>query len=205
MNVTYVAANEMSAEAIRKATGKSWDDWYGLMDKFGGAAKGRKALGEFLLKKHGVDAWWTTTLIVEYEKARKVVEKDGQPKGYNICVTKAIKAKPAQVFDAFSSAAKLGKWLGAGTKLDFREGGSLETAGGHRGSIKKINPGKLIRFTWEGQRHAAGELVEVKLQPSGEKCSVILTHDRIQTRDAADGLRTAWGQALDTLKAQLEG
>jgi hypothetical protein len=33
---------------------------------------------------------------------------------------------------------------------------------------------------------------------------VQVTHDRIQTREEADGLRAGWGEALDRLKAYLE-
>lgn len=205
MKIKYEAQNEMSAAAVRKATGKSWDEWFTLLDKFGGPAKGRREMNVFLYDKHKVDAWWTATIVVEYERARKVVEKDGSPKGYNICVTKAIKAKPQQLFDAFTKPAELAKWFGAGTKVDLREGGSFSNPDGNRGQFKKINPGKTLRFTWEGERHAPVELVEVKLQPSGAKCSLLLTHDRIQNREVADGMRAAWGAAFETLKAQLEG
>lgn len=205
MKITYQPEHELSDDNVRAATGKSWDDWFRALDKFGGPSKGRKALSEFLAKKNGMDAWWSTTVTVEYEKARQAHEKDGRPKGYNICVTKAIKARPADVFAAFSDPRKLAQWFGAGTKLEFREGGKFEDANGHCGEYKKINPGKALRFTWEGKRHTPGEVVEVKLQLSGAKCSVILTHDRMQTRDVADGMRAAWGRALEQLQAQLEG
>jgi uncharacterized protein YndB with AHSA1/START domain len=204
MKINYEAQNPVSAEAVRKATGKSWDEWFTLLDKFGGPAKGRKAINEFLYSKHKVDAWWTTTLVVEYEKARKVTEKDGHAKGYTICATKAIKAKPQELFEAFAKPATLAKWFGAGTKMDFREGGAFSNPDGNRGQMKKINPGKVLRFTWEGEQHAPVEMVEVKFQPSGAKCTVMITHDRLQSRETADGMRAAWGAALDTLKSQFE-
>ena len=204
MKIEYKASNEMSAAAIKAATGKTWDEWFSALDKFGGPEKGRKALNEFLFNKNKVEAWWTGTIVVEYEKARKVFEKDGRPKGYNICATKSVAAKPQQIFDAFTDAGKLNKWLGPGTKGEFKDGGSFSNADGNKGSIKKVNPGKGLRFTWEGPKHD-GEIVEVKIAPSGAKCSVMINHDRIQTREAADGLRAAWGAALETLKAQLEG
>lgn len=203
MKIEYKAANEMSDSAIHKATGKKWNEWYALLDKLGGPEKGRKVLNDFLFNKNKVDAWWTGTIVVEYEKARQVTEKDGRLKGYNICATKAVAAKPAQIFDAFTDTAKLSKWFGAGTKGDFKEGGSFSNPDGNQGTIKKINPGKGLRFTWDGAKHN-GEIVEVKLAPSGAKCSVMVNHDRIQSREAADGLRAAWGQALETLKSQLE-
>ena len=203
MKIEYKAVNEMSDGAIKKATGKSWDEWYAALDKFGGVAKGRKALNEFLFKANKVDPWWTSTIVVEYEKERKALEKDGRPKGYNICATKSVAAKPAQVYEAFTSTAKLNQWFGAGTKGEIKEGGSISNADGNKATIKKLNPGKGLRFTWEGAKHD-GELVEVKLTPSGAKCGIVVNHDRIQTREAADGLRAAWGAALDTLKSQLE-
>lgn len=204
MKVTYQAVNDMSDAAVKKATGKSWQEWFAALDKEGGAAKGRKVLNEFLYKKMKVDPWWTSTIVVEYEAARKVVEKDGQPRGYSICATKAIAAKPQDVFAAFADTQKLAKWFAASPKQEFKEGGQFSNADGNRGVFKKINPGKVIKLTWEGERAAPGETVEVKLQPSGDKCSVIVTHDRIVGRDAADGLRAAWGTALDALKSLLE-
>lgn len=44
----------------------------------------------------------------------------------------------------------------------------------------------------------------MKLQEAGGKCTVMITHDRLQTRAEADGLRAAWGEALGRLKALLE-
>jgi hypothetical protein len=63
-----------------------------------------------------VDAWWATTLIVEYEKARGAVEKDGLVKGYNICVTKSVSAQPAKVYEGL-----LG-WLSDSFEADLRDG-----------------------------------------------------------------------------------
>jgi hypothetical protein len=47
--------------------------------------------------------------------------------------------------------------------------------------------------------------VEVKLAPAGAKTTVMVTIDRLQTRAEADGYRRAWGEALERLKALLEG
>ena len=47
--------------------------------------------------------------------------------------------------------------------------------------------------------------MEIKFAASGAKCSVMVTIDRLQTRAEADGLRRAWGEALERLKATLEG
>jgi uncharacterized protein YndB with AHSA1/START domain len=194
----------MSSEAVKKATGKTWEQWFKELDSFGGAEKGRKAINELLYEKMKVDPWWCATIVVEYEAARKVLERDGYPKGYTICATKAIAAKPQEIFAAFADAQKLGKWFASSPKQEFQEGGRFSNADGNRGQFKKINPGKAIKFTWESERHAPSEIVEVKLQPAGAKYTVMVTHERIVGREAADGLRAAWGFALESLKLLLE-
>ena len=46
--------------------------------------------------------------------------------------------------------------------------------------------------------------MEIKLQPAAGRTTVMVTHDRLQTREEADGLRAAWGEALDRLKKLVE-
>jgi hypothetical protein len=45
----------------------------------------------------------------------------------------------------------------------------------------------------------------VTFTPKGDKCGLVLNHERIPSRPLADGLRTAWGRAIERLKQQLEG
>lgn len=200
MEVQYKSEHPVTAESVRKHTGKTWDDWFAALDQQGGPAKGRRVLGDYLVKEAKVDAWWTTTILVAYEAARNILEKDGQPKGYNICVTKTIAAPPDKVFASFAA----GGWLGKGGQADVREAGQFKDDGGRSGLFKKVTPGKLLRFTFQGKEHAAGELVEIKLTASSGKCGVVLTHDRLPTREAADGMRAAWGEILTAMKGQLE-
>lgn len=192
-------------EAICAATGKTWNEWFSALDTFGGLEKGRRAIGDHLVGERKVDPYWSSTLVVEYEKARGVTEKDGRPKGYMICVSKTVTASADDAFAAFADAKALSGWFGKDAKADFEEGGRYENADGDRGTFKKIRPGKSLVLTWENPREEPGGTVEVKFQPNGKKVAVMVAHDRIQGRAHADGLRRGWGQALDALKARLEG
>lgn len=174
----------LTPDATREQTGKTPDDWFTLVDTRLGANPGRKAVGDFLFKEMKVDTWWATTLVVGYEAARGIVEKDGRPRGYAICVTKSIAAAPEKVFALITDA----KWTGAETKM----------------AVQKSSPGKLIRFGLKGGCHPDGELVEIKLTPTAGKCSIVLNHERIQDRGRADGLREAWCAVLSGWKSGLE-
>jgi len=200
MQVQYDSQFPVNDASARQHTGKTLSEWFTLLDKRCGPAAGRRAWTDVLFKELKVDAWWVTTLSVEYEAARGIVEKDGKPKGYNICVTKSVTAQPAAIYDALCDAHVL---FGPGAKADFKEGGAIDAGNGHRGVFKKVVTGKTLRFTWEGEQHHAAELIEIKFTPAGAKTSVVLNHDRLANRAAADGMRAAWADSLDRLKAKL--
>lgn len=191
-------------DAIKVETGRSLAEWFGVLDAFGGPGKGRREIGNHLYDAYKLDPWWIATLNIEYEAHHGLREKDGRPKGYTICATKGIKAPAPACFDAFASAAALDGWLGSAHALDFREGGELRNADGNLATIRKVNPGKAIKLAWMQPDAAPDTPVEAKFQPAGAKTTVVVTHDRLQTRADADGLRRAWGEALDRLKILLE-
>lgn len=204
MRIDWTADRAIDEAATRAATGKSMAEWFALLDGAGGPSLGRRALGQILIDQHKLDPWWSSTLLIEYEAAHGLGEKDGRAKGYTICATKSIKASPDQCYRAFAGASELDQWLGSGHQLDFRDGGSLRNADGNQAVVKKISPGKTIKLIWQGEHGAEDSPVEVKFQAAGTKTTVMITHERLQGRPAADGLRRAWGQALDRLKQKLE-
>ena len=85
-----------------------------------------------------------------------MVERTGGVKGYNICVTKTIPATPDRVYQALCDTRS---WLGAGSKAEWSSGGTFDDGDGHRGTFQRVNPGKVVKFTWEGAGHQAGETV----------------------------------------------
>ena len=198
MKVVYKPQNEVTSAAAKAATGRTFEDWYKELDAHGGVQAGRRNLTQLLFSQMKVDAWWSTTIVVEYEKQRGLLEKDGLPKGYNICVTKALPAPPETALQPFSDGSW---WLGKGVK--FAEGAAFDAGDGHQGVFKKVTPGKIIRFTWNGPNHHPCELVEIKATVTAGKTSLLINHDRIQTRATADGMRDAWAAVLNALKDRL--
>lgn len=190
---------------VKSATGKTWEEWFSILDKRGGIAKGRRDIGNFLYGECKVDPWWSATINVEYEAARGAVEKDGRPKGYMICVTKTIAAPVDKAYEAWATAEGLNEWFSKKNKADVADGGSYSNADGDTGVFKRVRKNKDLRFTWENPTHTSPTQVDVVFQDKGKgKTGVMITHDRIQKREEADGLREGWAQALDRLKSLLE-
>ncbi len=176
----------------------------GELDQEGGVALGRRELTNRVYEATGKDAWWSTTLVVEYERARGQQEKDGRPTGYAICSTKTVAAPLAAVFAAFGDAAILDRCLGPKTTVTFADGGRLGNADGDAAEFVRIRLDKDLRLVWHG-KIGPGTNVDVLFADKGKgKTGITLNHARIQTRLEADQLRAGWGHALETLKSILE-
>ena len=204
MRVERKADHAVSDASCKSATGKTLADWFKALDSHGGVALGRRSLGNWLQEEHEVNAWWSSTIVNEYEIARGAVAADGKPRGFSICPTKSIKADARACFAAFADAKALDAWFGPKHDVDLRDGGHWRCADGNRATIRKVNPGKNIRMLAEDEGLTLPTPVEIKFEGKGAKCTVMVSIERLQTRAEADGYRRAWGETLDKLKAFIE-
>lgn len=203
MKIERRSDQPVSDAHCQAATGKSLQQWFAAMDAAGGIALGRRELGRWLTEQKA-DPWWVATINCEYEIARGEREKDGHARGYTICATKSVKADPTRCYDWFTRAVELDRWFGPGHSGDLADGGTWQNADGNRATVKKLNPGKWLKVVWEAPELTVPTPVEIKFPASGNKTTVTITIDRLQTRAEADGYRRAWGEALDRLKGLIE-
>ena len=205
MKVERKSDHAVSEASCKEATGKTLAEWFKALDKHGGVTLGRRELSHWLIDAHEADPWWATTIVNEYEIARGDLAKDGKPKGYAICPTKSIQASAKDCYAAFATAKALDAWYGPKHEVDLRDGGFWKNADGNRATIRKATPGKNIRLIAEDTGLTLPTPVEIKFAPSGAKCTVMVSIDRLQTRAEADGYRRAWSEALTRLKTHVEG
>jgi len=208
MKIERKADHAVSDAACKAATGKTLAEWFNALDKQGGVPLGRRSLSHWLMAKQELELWWSATICAEYEIARGDLAKDGKPKGYSICPTKSIDASANKCFAAFASAGELDGWFGPKHDLDLRDGGHWRNGHGNKATIRKVNAGKNIRLLVEDDELTMPIPVEIKFEAQstkkGDKCTVMVSIDRLQTRAEADGYRRAWSDSLDKLKAFIE-
>lgn len=205
MKVILASDHPVTDEACMAATGKTFPEWFGEIDSLGGPAIGRKKVIDHLYGNLKIDMWWIATINGLYEAHKGVVEKDGRGKGFNICVTKTISAPLEKVYGAWANSMELSKWFGDDTKADVVDGGNYSNSDGDTGTFKRVRPNKDLRFTWENPSHHPS-MVDVTFTDKGNgKTYLLVNLDRVQGRLEADGLRKAWGEAVDRLKALVEG
>ncbi len=59
---------ETSDGAVRRATGRAWDDWCDLIDAWPGHDRGHTAIAAHLRAEHGLSGWWSQTVAGGYER-----------------------------------------------------------------------------------------------------------------------------------------
>lgn len=184
-------------------TGKYIKEWLSAIEERGFAGQRRNAIA-WMYDTMGKDAWWPTTVWVEYEKLKGIVQKDGRAEGYNICVTKTIAAPLAQVFSAWGGQS-FAKWFGDAGQSDPKVGGKISDANGNGGEYSRVREEKDLRFSWKTNGAGDQTTVDVLFADKGNgKTGLTLNHNRILSREEADGLRRAWSDAFAALKTEME-
>ncbi|MBL8064644.1 MAG: SRPBCC domain-containing protein [Chthonomonadaceae bacterium] len=205
MKVTNTPDNPVTDAACKSATGKTLQEWFKELDAYDGLKKGRRDSTNYMYDKIGTkDAWWPTTIYVEYEAHHGVKKKDGFGEGYSICCTKGISAPVDKVYATWTDAGKFKEMFGDNGRQDVKEGGEIACEAGCKATFTRVRPDKDLRFTWEHPGCTMPMQVDVMFQDNKGKCLMNVMTSRIQTRDEADGLRNAWSEALTRLKSLSE-
>ena len=179
-------STKVSDDAVTKATGKAWPEWFKLLDKAGCATMNHKEIVA-VVGKHFDGAWWGQMLTVGYEQARGLRELNQSCDGvYQASSSKTVNVPVAKLFDAWHDAKRRAKWLGD-------TDGELV--------IRKATKPKSLRITWcDGRTH-----VDVNLFPKGDaKSYVSLQHTKLKDGDEVEKKKRYWGAALEKMKATLE-
>jgi uncharacterized protein YndB with AHSA1/START domain len=175
-----------SEEAVRGATGRSYEDWFRLLDEADMTSRRHGEIASVLSDEHGVDSWWAQTITVGYERARGLRPPHGGRDGlFSISASKTLDVPVERLFEAFTDATLRERWLPGG---ELRE--------------RTSQPRRSARFDWgDGQTR-----VNVGFEPRGDaRSQVAVAHERLPDAGAADEMKQRWRERLSALKALLEG
>jgi len=170
----------VTSEAVARRTGKSWAEWFALLDAAGAAELDHKGIVAVLAQRHGVGPWWQQMVTVAYEQARGRREKPETEEGFQVGVEKTLELPLAKLFRFFSEPAERNKWLAD-----------------DRFSIHKATASKSIRARWG----RGASRVDVDFADKGAgKSQVTLQHNRIETSDAAEQMKAYWAKKIQALE-----
>lgn len=171
-------------EAIRRATGRGWEEWFEILDRWGGTGHRHPEIARWLREEQQVDGWWAQSVTVGYERARGMRDKHQVTTGFSIGVTKTVNVAAEQALAAFTDARRRGRWL---TGVGMRQ--------------RPTRAANTARFDWPDPR----SIVIVYIGPKGpDRSTVAVQHERLPDAETAERLKVEWRARLGQLKAELE-
>jgi uncharacterized protein YndB with AHSA1/START domain len=174
----------ISDEAVKARTGRTWPEWFAILDEAGAVGLGHRGIVTLLTEYHRVGHWWRQMITVAYEQERGLREKHQTPQGFQLSASKTIAAPAAAVFAAWEDEAVRSRWL--------------QTSGL---VVRKATPGKSVRATWTD----GTSTLEVSFRGRGNgKSQVVVDHRRLADGAEVTRMKAFWSAALQRLKEIVE-
>jgi uncharacterized protein YndB with AHSA1/START domain len=175
-----------SDEAIRRRTGRGWEEWFDLLDEWGAAERPHREIARWVAEQQGIEplAWNAQAVAGSYERARGLRAVGEHPDGFTITVSKTVAWPIEQLYDVFVDQSWRERWLPDG-KLRERTATKPRSA----------------RFDWgDGETR-----VNVTFIAKGEaKSTVALAHVRLADAAQAEEMKAWWRERLGALEPLLD-
>jgi len=173
----------ISDDAIRRRTGRGWEDLLALLDDWGATERSHGEIATWLREEHGVDSWGAQAVAVSYERARGMRAVGERRDGFAISASRTVGVPVERLYDAVADERLRARWLPDGR---LRE--------------RTAQPHRSIRFDWDD----GATRVNAYFQAKGGRSTATISHERLPDADEAQRMKTYWRERLGALKEQLE-
>jgi uncharacterized protein YndB with AHSA1/START domain len=177
-------ALSMSDEAIRRRTGRGWEEWFDLLDDWGAAERPQRDAARWIADEHGIEGWGAQAVTITYERARGLRAVGEGPDGFSITASKTVAVPVERLYEAFVDASLRERWLPDG---ELR--------------VRTASKPKSARFDWgdDGTRVNVGFTVK-----GTAKSAAALQHERFADAEEAERMKAFWRDRVAALKEVLE-
>jgi hypothetical protein len=181
---TEGATLTMSDEAIRRRTGRGWEEWFDLLDEWGAAERPHRDIARWVAQDQGIDGWSAQSVTVNYERARALRAVGEHVDGFAVSASKTVAVPVERLYEAFVDRSLRKRWLPDG-KL----------------RVRTASKSKSARFDWGD----GGTRVNVGFTAKGDtKSTVALEHARLANAKEAERMKAFWRDRVAALKDVLE-
>ena len=177
-------ARQVSDVAIQAKTGKSYQQWFAILDAAGAMQMNHTQMAEYLSDQYGSElGWHFQMIVVAYEQERGLREKHQKPGGYEVSISKTLAGPLATLYHA---------WIDDTTRTCWLKEPKL--------TIRKATPNKSLRITWID----GNTILSVNFYAKGEsKSQVTVQHIKLANAREADQMKSYWKEALERLEASV--
>ncbi|HEU4387335.1 MAG TPA: SRPBCC domain-containing protein [Blastocatellia bacterium] len=173
----------ISDNAVKAATGRSWAEWFAILNKAGAKKMSHKAIAQYLHDELNCPPWWSQMVTVGYEQKSGRRETHQKPEGYQVSVSRTLNTTAASLDKAWQNSRTRDRWLAEPIE------------------IRRSTAKKSLRITWKDKKTS----VDVNFYPKGDgKCQVTVQHSKLKDSRAATRMKAFWADALDRLRSVLK-
>lgn len=176
------ATRTFSDAAVKAKTGKTWEEWFRVLDKYGARKLDHKSIATLMYRDLGCPGWWSQMITVEYERKHGLrVANQSCTGDFQLSCSRTLSVPLNIVYNAVADEKRRAKWL---SKAPV--------------AITKANADKNIRMKWQPD----GSSVEARFYAKGpEKTQVVFDHSKLSEEKSVAKMRAFWTEALDRLGA----
>jgi hypothetical protein len=170
-----------SDKGIQAKTGKTWLDWFAILDAAGARQMSHQEIVGMLHSRYALGRWWEQKLTIMYEHARGLRKKHETQAGYQISVSRTLPLPVSELLTIWQDKKARSKWLRDDALL-------IRTATGN----------KTLKGLWQNGKSR----VAVSFFPKGpRRCQVVVEHTKLSGSVEASRMKKYWSEALDRLKS----
>lgn len=174
---------QLGDEALSKKTGKTWAQWFAVLDKTNADKMPHAEIAEYLNRKLHVPGWWSQMITVGYEQARGLRQKHERPDGFEISVSKVMPVPVKELFRSWAEPSQRNRWL---NKTNLK--------------IRTATPNKSLRLDWCDKK----TILSVNFYPKAvDKSQVVVQHGKFADSAQAEKMKKYWKTALGRLYSYL--
>jgi hypothetical protein len=175
-------AERMSDKAVHSKTGKTWPEWFAVLDKDDGKKMSHKEIVAVLGIKHGLGPWWQQMVTVEYERDRGLRQKYEMPDGFRIAKSLTVPVPVEMLYAAWKDGRQRKKWLDEAI------------------SIRTPIENRSLRADWSDGKSL---LVVNFIGKSDVKSQVVLEHGKLPDAKTAERMKRYWTERFAALRSAL--
>jgi hypothetical protein len=171
-------------EAVRAKTGKTWSQWFAILDKTGAKEMSHKEITAFLYEMQKLPSWWGQMVAVGYEQSRGLRKVHETTAGFQTSIGKTIGASLSTLYRAWKDGKVRDRWLPRAPM-----------------TLCKATTNKSIRIAWDGDISN----MDVRFYSKGrDKSQVVIDQVKLKSAAEVQRVKKFWGEKLQNLQRMLE-
>lgn len=195
-----------SQEAVQKATGKSWQQWFDILDKEVGRDMPHRDIVKWLASEYDdiLSSWWAQTVTVGYEYFidRRIIGQTADT-GWQLGIQRTIEVGLPQLWDYLLSPQGLEKWLGKVEDFKLKKGEKFKLMDGGVGEVRSVKEHERIRLTFTPSDRDAPVTMQLYLaNPSSnrDKTSLLFHFEKLASQQERQEFKQKYEKIFEAIK-----